>query len=63
MSPEAPFATARQVLVMRKYPTSLAAWRGALPADPASQLRLYLRVFAAVLTAMQACWALPHPSH
>lgn len=47
---------------MRKYPASLAAWRGTLPADPAPQLRLYLRVFAAVLTAMQACQALPCPS-
>jgi hypothetical protein len=39
---------------MRRYPASLAAWRAALPADPAPQLRLYLRVFAAVLAAMQA---------
>lgn len=59
LSPKAHFATTRQVLVMRKYPTSLAAWRGALPADPAPQLRLYLRVFAAVLSAMQACWPPP----
>jgi len=43
-----------QVLVMRRYPASLAAWRASLPADPAPQLRLYLRVFAAVLAAMQA---------
>jgi len=39
---------------MRRYPASLAAWRASLPADPAPQLRLYLRVFAAVLDAMQA---------
>ncbi|KAK9831313.1 hypothetical protein WJX81_001162 [Elliptochloris bilobata] len=41
------------VLVLRRYPTSLAAWRAGLPADPAPQLRLYLRVFAAVLAAME----------
>ena len=41
------------VLVMQRYRMSLRRWRMALPADPAPQLRLYLRIFANVLRAVQ----------
>lgn len=36
-------------LIMKRYPFSLRTWRERLPADPSSQLRLYLRIFADVL--------------
>ena len=41
------------VLVMQRYRMSLRRWRISLPADPAPQLRLYLRIFANVLRAVQ----------
>ena len=41
------------VLVMRHYPASLDAWRGRLPKDPASNMRLFLRIFLAVVQAVK----------
>ncbi|BDA44756.1 probable serine/threonine-protein kinase par-1 at C-terminar half [Coccomyxa sp. Obi] len=41
------------VLVMRKYPTSLKAWRARITSPPAHHLRLYLHIFADIIAAKQ----------
>lgn len=41
------------VLVMRKYPTSLKAWRAHITSPPAHHLRLYLHIFADIIAAKQ----------
>lgn len=41
------------VLVMRKYPASLKAWRARITSPPAHHLRLYLHIFADIIAAKQ----------
>lgn len=52
------------VLVLQRYPASLKAWRAQLPGPPGpGQLRLFLRIFADVVAAVQVALALyPRPS-
>lgn len=51
------------VLVMRKYPTSLKAWRARITSAPAHHLRLYLHIFADIIAAKQVlCLLLPPTS-
>lgn len=46
------------VLVMRKYAASLRTWRACINSPPAAHLRLYLRIFADIIAAVQVAYTL-----